>query len=67
MIVANKRAEAQMRDIQYIAEEIKAAKRAIGNGSPGWTELDLAEARLQGLAIFTSLGGRDRDDPITSG
>jgi hypothetical protein len=67
MMSANKHSEAQMRDIEYIAEKIKAAKRAIGPRSPSWAELDLAEGRLRGLAIFTSLDAQQEADAIIGG
>ena len=56
MITTDERVDCQMRDIKFIAEKIKEAKHSVKFGSVAWNALDLAEARLQGLSLFTSFG-----------
>lgn len=40
------------RGLMYVATQIKIAKAEVKHGSKEWYHLDLAEARLSGLAMF---------------
>lgn len=61
LVTNDERIETQLRDIKYIAQQIKAAKRELKTNSPIWNLLDRAEARLMGLSMFTSLGRSKRE------
>jgi hypothetical protein len=56
MATADERIECQLRDMQAIAEYVETAKREVKFASKAWEALDLAEARLQGLGMYTALG-----------
>ena len=55
-LATNERLEVQIRDIKAIAEYIETAKARLKYGTPEWNALDMAEARLQGLSMFTVFG-----------
>jgi hypothetical protein len=55
----HERIECQLRGITVIARWVEEAKSELTYGTKAWNKLDLAEARLRNLSMFTSFGRRE--------
>ena len=50
-----------MRELAKVAKHIEDAKATLKHGTPAYEHLDVAEAILQNVAIFTDLGSSDSE------